>query len=236
VVPLGPISSLFSALGAGLANLLLVVEHSEVVREPFDPALIDAQLQRLELMAVTRMNSMGVVEPNVSYEFEEDLRHVAQVHEVAVPFRQPASVDAAVLDELLDDFEARYEQYFGRGSAYREAGTEIIALRARALETRDPLDLSVLGGQVREVPVSGTREVYWPELADFVATPIVDGDKLTVGMQIDGPAVIEATNATILVRPAENGTVDGFGSLILSTERPLVPQAQASFATRSLAE
>ena len=61
------------------------------------------------------------------------------------------------------------------------------------------------------------REVYWPELGRKGETPIFRAEYLAPGNVIVGPAVIEPTVTTIVIRPGQTARIDDFGNVIVST-------------------
>jgi N-methylhydantoinase A/oxoprolinase/acetone carboxylase beta subunit len=60
------------------------------------------------------------------------------------------------------------------------------------------------------------RAVYFRETKGFHETPVYDRDALRPGQRIAGPAVIEAPDTTMLVRPGQSVRMDEFRNLTLS--------------------
>lgn len=60
---------------------------------------------------------------------------------------------------------------------------------------------------------SGSREVYWD--GGFRDTPVYDSDRLDVGSEIEGPAVLESQFTTVIVPSGCRFIVDKFGMGIL---------------------
>ena len=116
---------------------------------------------------------------------------------------------------LRRHFCTRYEQLFGRGSSYAGAQLEIVTLRLRATAvTRHP-KLTVAGKR-RAAPspraLLGKRKIYWAELKRTAPSPIFDGALLAPGDRLQGPAVIETTDTTVVVHPGRWLAVDAFGN------------------------
>jgi N-methylhydantoinase A len=61
--------------------------------------------------------------------------------------------------------------------------------------------------------VRGEREVWWYELGEARTTPAYDGNALTPGNSLDGPAIVELPETTVVVRPGERCDMDEYGNL-----------------------
>ncbi|MFC1909374.1 hydantoinase/oxoprolinase family protein, partial [Chloroflexota bacterium] len=59
------------------------------------------------------------------------------------------------------------------------------------------------------------RPVYFKETGGFIDTPCYDDAYLRHGNVIKGPAIIEATNTTIVIPQEYQLTVDAYGSYVM---------------------
>jgi N-methylhydantoinase A len=147
------------------------------------------------------------------------MRYRYQVHEIGVPF--PPGVSAITqkdAEELYNRFDELYETAYGKGSGYREAGKEILTFRVVAVGVlRKPTIKSapLSGGVGPERALKGTRDVYFEELRDFVATRIYDFERLAPGTALTGPAIVETPVTTIVVNPKDRARVDEFHNVRL---------------------
>ena len=62
---------------------------------------------------------------------------------------------------------------------------------------------------------AATRPAYFAEVGDFVTTPVFDWVALTPGDHIDGPAVIQAPDTTVVVPPERNAVIDHGRNVVL---------------------
>jgi N-methylhydantoinase A len=60
--------------------------------------------------------------------------------------------------------------------------------------------------------------VYFKAFNDFHDTDIYDRQKLTPGNKIDGPAIIESFDTTVIVLPDDAANIDAFGNIIITIE------------------
>jgi N-methylhydantoinase A/oxoprolinase/acetone carboxylase beta subunit len=68
----------------------------------------------------------------------------------------------------------------------------------------------------------GERPVYFSELKGFQRTRVYSRYGLAAGEKIEGPAIIEEAESTVVVGPRASVTVDNEGNLVmhLSDRRP----------------
>ena len=102
-----------------------------------------------------------------------------------------------------------------RGSGYREAGKEILTFRVTATGL-------LAKPRIREEPAAGAsadrarkpeRSVFFEELGEFAPTAVYDFRRMTPGMELSGPAVIETPVTTVVVNPRDRAGIDGFRNI-----------------------
>jgi len=145
-----------------------------------------------------------------------DMRYRYQVHEINVPLPLgTALLSEKDLQYAFERFDELYEIAYGKGSAYREAGKEIINFRLSATgELEKPRMKSYpVTKKNAEVARKDKREVYFEEFRKYVPTEIYDFSRLAPGMEISGPAVIETPVTTVVVNPNDRAMVDEFISI-----------------------
>jgi N-methylhydantoinase A len=145
-----------------------------------------------------------------------DMRYRYQVHELNVPLPLgTVPLSERDLQNAFERFDELYEIAYGKGSAYREAGKEIINFRLSATgELEKPRMKSYpLSRKNAEAARKDKREVYFEEFRKHVATDIYDFLRLSPGMEISGPAIIETPVTTVVVNPNDRATVDEFMSI-----------------------
>ena len=67
------------------------------------------------------------------------------------------------------------------------------------------------GGESR----TGGRAVYFAETGGFKTTPVYSRSRLAPGAQVDGPAIIEEAESTVVVGPRARVVVDEAGNLVM---------------------
>ncbi|MEZ0215406.1 MAG: hydantoinase/oxoprolinase family protein [Xanthobacteraceae bacterium] len=210
LIPLGEISSAFSAYGVAMADVLHVHERSTLLREPFSSIELTAIFDALIGEAHAQLESDGIAPSDRQMRHFVEVRYVGQLNELVVEVADLA-VEGA---ELRRTFERLYVEAFGPGAAWNNAPVEIVGCRLEAigLRSKHPIGEQPAGPD----PQARTeREVYWPEAGASVATALYDGADIKSGAQIAGPAIIEYPTTTITVPPGWNCSVDRVGNLLL---------------------
>jgi N-methylhydantoinase A len=148
--------------------------------------------------------------------FELDMAYLGQTHTVAVPLDLPLDgrrVVPPTREAVAAAFDAAYRGIYGRllpGGVRR-----VINLRTAVIGRRPRFDLATLapeGGSV-EAARRGTRHVHVG--GDWCEATIWDRLALPVGATVDGPAILEQADTTVLIEPGLRGTVDRYGNTIL---------------------
>jgi N-methylhydantoinase A len=212
VVPLGDLASTWSALGVMTSDVVHVHEHAELVPAPFPPDKLNEIYERLEGAAREQLRAEGFAEEDVELSRIAEMKFSLQIHQVEVPV--PAGkLSAEDCEAQVQRFIERYEQTYGEGSAFPGAGTQIGLFRVLARgKVRTPALPDI---DEREAEPAGSREVYWRELGGFEPTDIHDGRELGASARIAGPAIVELPDTTIVVRPANELSIDRFGNAVV---------------------
>jgi N-methylhydantoinase A len=216
VVPLGTISSTWSAFGALCADVLHVYEQSALLSEPFDLRRINECFAALEARGLRQLADDGVDRASVGFRRFVEMKYKMQIHQIEVPV--PAGVlGAEHLPQVLERFERIYEGFYGAGSAYRQAGVEIGLFKVHAVGAmvKPRLPEPASGGAD---PILGHRQAYWRDAREWLDTPVYAGERLAPGLRVRGPAIVEYAQTTVVVPAFASGEVDRAGSFLLDLE------------------
>ncbi len=151
--------------------------------------------------------------------FELDMAYAGQTHTLSVPISVDI-VDDRVSpigkDKIIEAFDATYLKNFGR--LLPKGVRRIINLRSAVIGERPKFDLHTLAPMhtataAPQVKEKNTRKVYFEK--QWYKTKIYDRLSLPVGSQIEGPAILEQPDTTVLIEPGLIGHVDEFGNTII---------------------
>ena len=219
IFPLGNIASTFSALGLAVSDLTTVRQLSDLALAPFNVGVVSNHFKTLEQEAVENLKAGGAKDADISLQRIVELRYKGQVHQVDTPV--PAGeITAKLLEEVIEEFERRYEKLFGRGSGFREAGIELVTYRVLGATHIQEAHLQQLEeGEADASPaLLGKENLFWRELGDEVETAIY-GNGLRPGMAFDGPAVIRFEATTALIHPGQRARIDAYGNVRITSQR-----------------
>ena len=210
VVP--PSAGVASAGGLLVAPPRLDFARSRLARlDELEWDEVEQLFAAMENEALRTLAGMGIASGDIEVERSVDARYVNQGHEFPVPI--PSGIDRANARELLGKaFEEVYTRLFGR--TVPGVPVECVTWRA-AVRGRDG-SLPAVPTQPRATAQPrATRPVYFPAQADAVVTPVYRREALPSGCRIDGPAIIEEAQSTIVAGPADRCEVDVHGNVIV---------------------
>lgn len=217
VVPVGNLASVFSSFGISTADVVRTRQRAAFLQTPFDDSdrqSLAAAFERLEREVMDDCVAMGADPANVVLERSANLKYALQVFEVETPV-QDGVLDASALETLLSNFDTAYEQRYGKGSSYAEAGYALTEVRVRGTVTWDRPEVRRESPTAEPLKAASHRDVYWQEHRSTVQTPIYAGADLRTGHRIEGPAVIEYPHTTVVVRPSQSADIDPVGSVVI---------------------
>jgi N-methylhydantoinase A len=162
----------------------------------------------------------GVPAADITTAISIMMRYVGQGYEVEVPVRDAWITDgdaAAIANSFADSYRRR----FGRVEAMP---AETISWRVVTSGPRPPLDRTLertQGGDTgagQEGAARGSRPVWFGLDSGFSDTAVFDRNALTPGARIDGPAILEEVESTLVLPPDFGGEVDA-GRNFIATRR-----------------
>lgn len=211
-------SGVFSALGMLTTDLVFQEERGMLMKPPLAAAgleAVNALYEELERRILERFAREDFPAARVQLERAVDMRFTMQVHELDV--EMPArAVTATDIDVILGSFVEKYEQTYGKNSAFAAAGMEMVTFRSTGtvLLERPALEAAAedaRGGASR----LGSRQAYFRSLGDFVATEVHAGDRVRPGATFRGPAIIQRMGDTVVIPPGAVARMDRWRNLII---------------------
>jgi len=213
-------ASVLCATGMLLSDLRHDFARSYVCRlADMDLARLQQLIAEMVASGAEQLAAEGIDAAAVTQQIFLDLRYVKQYHEVTV------SVDADAiargdLAAMASVFHSEHNRLYGYDLAAEGSGLELITVRVRSIGRTDKPELPTVaaGGVDPASARKGVRRAFVPESSEMRDMPVYDGHALVAGNVIDGPALIERTDTTILVSESFTATVDAYGSCQLTTK------------------
>lgn len=218
IMPLSDLAAGWSAFGIASSDAVVVEESPNLLEYPFDADRLNEGWAKLEAAATERMAVQGITPDQIAWERTADVRYTMQINEV--PVKAPPGVyGQGEVEQLAATFEKDYERLYGVGSGYAAAGITMTAQRVLARANVSDFTLAPrIGHHLNGVaPKKGTRDVIWYEHGVTPEpTPVYDGDQFGPGATIDGPAIVEFSVTTLVLRHGQKAAVDNFGSVTIT--------------------
>jgi N-methylhydantoinase A len=191
-------NGVLSALG------LLAADERHDASRTHRTALSDAETDAVEAIyreMTDRVQEASSDPDRASLRRRADLRYDGQSHELTVDVPDPFDPATAA-----DRFHAAHER--ARGYRLADEPIELVTLRVTATLPSDTPRISREGKSAEPVE---RREAYFG--GSFRETPVYDRASVPSGTAIDGPAVFEGGESTVVVPPEWRATVDRWGTV-----------------------
>ncbi|MEF2976219.1 hydantoinase/oxoprolinase family protein [Subtercola sp. YIM 133946] len=217
VVPLGAAASGFSAFGLAASDVSVSTETSDPAPFPLNPADVQRNFDRLTAQVKDSLDRQGVDYSSVSIYREFDARYTGQMFEVTADAPSDEAIDEDTVAAMGETFDKRYSELFGAGSAFADAGRQIISYRVRGvgeLPFRPVLPAhEQTAGSDASAAIKGFRDVHLQHERGFEKTAIYDYALLRSGHRFEGPAIIEVATTTVTIPADREAYVDEYGNI-----------------------
>lgn len=206
-------AGVMSALGLLESPLSFEVARSRRIHvADLDAARFGAQFAELEADASRVLLDAGVARGDIRTVRRLDMRYQGQGHEIEVTLPDGAD-PAALFSGVEEQFGAAYERIY---TLRLDEPAEIVNWKVEAVGPATGLGESydLAGVAAAETARKGTRRAYHPVQATVTDWPVYDRYSLRPGMTLDGPALIEERESTVVVGPGDKVTVDARLNLV----------------------
>ena len=203
-----------SALGCVVADM----RHDRVqtvnrMLDDVDIAAMGAEMTGVAEETDALVRTSGVSFASVDRRYEFDMLYLGQTHTLAVPVEM--SADGLDREAVQAAFDAAYRAAYGR--LLETIPVRMMNYRVSVIGRRPEFDMGLFApvdGAPAEDCRTGEREVY----ADgrHWTAPVFDRLALAAGTVIEGPALLEQSDATVFIDPGLEGRIDAFGNLVIA--------------------
>jgi N-methylhydantoinase A len=212
VVP--PIAALYSAFGMFAMDIGQDYARSFVSRVVgADLDALNAIYDEMEAEATTSFRAHGIDSKAIVFKRTADIRYVGQFHEVETDMPN-GRLDRETLDAAANSFARKHEELYTFSMPWKPV--EILTLRLKATTPNAAFSLP----QVEEGGPDPAGALKRRRMCRFngrdIDTPVYDGEKVTAGNMISGPAIIEETTTTVVIPEAYVCSVDKHKNYILT--------------------
>ena len=230
VVVVPPTPGVTSAVGILQVDLRHDIMRSVLAQtHQIDPVDLGRVLKELQDEAAEILEGEQILPERRRIELSIDVRYYGQTPYLNLLLDEVPDSRSAI-DQLAEAYADQYEREFGYRLDADIATVEIVNVRAAAVGMSDPAEIELSAPEGQDATPSQTRAVYFDEVADFTDTPIYDRAHLPAGCAIDGPAIVEQMDTTVLIQPNARARVDDRLNLVIDVESPLKESAELAAA------
>ncbi len=213
LIPMSP--GVTSALGLLVSDLKHDYVQAYIQQmEKVDFEYVNRIFREMERKGRQVLASEGVVHASMSFVCFLDMRYIGQSYElkVVVPILDLEPGD----EELINSaFFKEHERAYGYAATSEP--TEVVSLRMTAVGaiTRPKLrKLEQAGAQSSEA-IKGERDVYFAEAKRKLCCGVYNRYRLKSGNRIEGPAIVEEVDSTVVVHPDYLVDIDTYGNILI---------------------
>ncbi|MBT6275551.1 MAG: hydantoinase/oxoprolinase family protein [Chromatiales bacterium] len=208
-----PGAGVASAIGMLASSISFEVGRAAPARlEEIDFAAVSTLVNDMDAEASNLVAGAGVDDGDVTRQMSAMMRYVGQGYEIEtlVTGELLANADEA---GLAAAFKTAYERRYGRSE---KMPVEVLSWRLSVAGPRSSLAQSLRSQEQTTTtsPEARLSRAVWFDDA-WVTTPVFDREALTPGMVLEGPAIIEEAESTLVVSPRFGLRVDLAANLIL---------------------
>ena len=144
-----------------------------------------------------------------------DLKYANQTFTLTVDLDEP-TFSSETPQVVRERFHRLHESIYGL--RFAQEPIEIVNLRVSVIGKLKTLGLkaSAKNGKAGD-SIKGHRSAYFfgPQEGSFISCPVHDYGRLAIGAVIEGPAIVEQENSTIVIPPQRLAKLDAFHNLII---------------------
>jgi N-methylhydantoinase A len=205
-----PLAGVGSALGFFTAPVAFDLTRSHRV------ALDDADFKQIEqLFGELEKEGAAILqeadkEQKIIFERTLMMRFVGQGAETDLAI-DTKPIDQWKKEQIRELFDAVYQKLYGR--TYPETPVEFVTFKVRASLPQRPFRIPALQntGKLIEDCLKGERQAFSLIKKEYIAFKVFDRFKLFAGAVLQGPAIIEEKESTIIVGEDARASVDEYG-------------------------
>ena len=175
--------------------------------------ILNSGLEQIGQRAKNWLAAEQLEQADVVNEWHIDMRYFGQNFELAIALTSDR-IDLSALDALIERFHQIHDQVYGYQMPERLV--EIVNLRLGVTVTRPVAPKSEVAPSASRLDDALIEErPAWFATTGFMPTPIYQRSRLPFDCRFQGPAIIEQMDATTVVPPKADITLDRMGNIMI---------------------
>jgi N-methylhydantoinase A/oxoprolinase/acetone carboxylase beta subunit len=175
-------------------------------------------VRELQKKATRDLEGQGIDPETATFSLELEMRYGGQLNMKRVSSPRLFVNNEADAKAVYKQFEKEYSEAYSPLAVFPEGGVDISTFVLKSLHITPKFHLPILPLKGAKPPApshKGQREAFWEELGHFHLTDLYEQDLLEPGNIIEGPAIIEAPDTSIVLPPGRTYTVNEYKSGII---------------------
>ncbi len=221
-----PFSPVFCAYGSSTMDILHLYEQSlrlpllaPVTMKPFeDYDVFNKTVTALQERAVKDITNEGFSTDAIKFGLEIEAKYGGQLNILRFSSPRVFLHSEEDIKAVYRAFEDEYCRVYNKISAYPQGGVDVLNLILRATVDYPKPTLPTYpaaGDKPDAGALKGERNAYWVEYGEFRPSAVYDARLLKHGNRIEGAAIIEAEDTTIVLPPPATLEVDKYHNFII---------------------
>ncbi|GGB39230.1 hydantoinase/oxoprolinase family protein [Virgibacillus dakarensis] len=225
IVPPSP--GTFSSMGLLVTDIKSDYVRTELL-EPKEQNLnvIIEHFKEMMLEGTTLLEAENIEEDKRNFICTIDIRFKGQNYELSVPIHIN-ELNNRDIDFIVERFHVAHEKTYGYSN--KLAKVEFVNYRLTACGNLPKVPLNKGNKGEGEIVISKSkREVYFSEVEEpgYYETDIFQRSELVTGDKINGPAIVDQLDSTILILPNQQAIVDPYQNLIIKVNGEVKPDGK----------
>lgn len=228
-----PTSPVFCALGSAVMDVVQYYETTKYVlfKQPAglggagtgeyftEYEQFNEVVRDLQKLAIRDLVGQGISPESATFSLELEMRYGGQLNMTRVPSPRLFIKDKSDVLAIYENFEREFVRAYSALSVFPEGGVDISSFVLRSTFASPKLKVPKYSLKSTKAPADAfktKREAFWQELGGFRPTSTYDSSKLEPGNKLEGPAIIEAVDTTIVLPPGRTFTINEYLSGIIT--------------------
>ncbi|MDA8235038.1 MAG: hydantoinase/oxoprolinase family protein [Clostridia bacterium] len=209
-------ASVYSAMGLATSPIVHTYQKYDYQMLPITADTLNRNLGELDRKINADFERDGIPEKDRQISFYADMKYSLQINAVTLEIPRKKVYTEEDAAKLADLFDTAYAKMYGEGSGYPAAGRAVVSFMAKGKGEIYPFKLSASVSEHVDASqaLSGQRQAYFKDTG-FVNTNIYSYERLKSGNKVEGPAIIEAEDTTMLIPPKFVAEVDAYRNVVI---------------------
>ena len=167
--------------------------------ENCDYEKINRLFKDIETKGKEHLINDGFNEEEIDVYRSMEMRYLGQIHECTVNI-ETFDIDNKTIEKVKDAFHKRHEELYTYSEL--QSPVELVNIESTLYGRIDrPAPSKIESDTLLKDAIKSSRNLIFSNSGESIKTPVYDGNFLSDGHQIDGPAVVEEDTTTLVIEP-----------------------------------